>query len=309
MHCFISDFLNRFRRRIANKWVNARSRRFWAEHPLLSNAEVHRRISDAIKTNQPFSVARLGGVEASILIWAMSETRLLDRFFFPFSSTNQGATNAGVRPRYKSSYRFFAELCSEALDGIDLQGVWRTAHEAVCLKHQKTAAYFDLESAGPEGKNDKHWLCAVKGKKVLVVSPFSDSINFQIPLLCKVWPCMNWMDGTNFVVEPFPYLIDDECPEAWWDVYSRIGRVVSRGDYDVALFGCGGLGLPFAHLAKKSGRMGIHMGGHLQMVFGIYGERHLHQSWFRNQINCFWKRPNLDEVPKSAKRVEGGCYW
>ena len=195
------------------------------------------------------------------------------------------------------------------MQGVDLQGVWRTGCEAVCFEDKATPAFYDVEITGPDGKYQKHWLCALKGKRVLVVSPFVASIAGQVALLNKVWPQMQWMEETDFVVEPFPYLIDEGCPETWWEVYDRIGKVVSRGEYDVALFGCGGLGLPFAHLAKKAGKVGIHMGGHLQLVFGIYGQRHLHHHWFKDQMNEFWVRPDANEVPKSAKRVEGGCYW
>jgi hypothetical protein len=51
------------------------------------------------------------------------------------------------------------------------------------------------------------------------------------------------------------------------------------------------------------------LGGHLQLIFGIYGQRHLNQSWFRDQMNSYWVRPDSSEVPLSANRVEGGCYW
>ena len=38
-------------------------------------------------------------------------------------------------------------------------------------------------------------------------------------------------------------------------------EIVKAGDYDVALMGCGGLGLPLAAAAKTAGRIGIHLVG------------------------------------------------
>ena len=195
------------------------------------------------------------------------------------------------------------------MEGLDLQGVWSSGYEAVCIGKGANREFFNVEITSPDGANPKHWLSSLKGKRVLVESPFDGTVQKQIPRLAEIWPQSTWMTGTDFCSVPFPYLIDEGCPETWWEVYSRIGKIVSAGNYDVALFGCGGLGLPFAHLAKKAGRVGIHLGGHLQLIFGIYGKRHLEQKWHRQHINEAWVRPEASEVAKTASRVEGGCYW
>jgi hypothetical protein len=296
---------------IRNRGMAGIGQNYWKRHALTPPPEVLSTISAAIRRGKTLAVGRLGGVEASIILWAKG---IPGKFWRPdlrtlFLDTAGGATNAGIRPRNRESYQAFAELAWEALAELDLQGVWRTGYEALCLENRKLRKFFDGEIAGPDGKNPEHWLSALHGKRVLVVSPFQKGITEQIPRLGMVWPQMQWMYGTEFVVEPFPYLIEEDCPETWWEVYDRIGEVVLRADYDVALFGCGGLGLPLAHLAKKAGRIGMHLGGHLQLIFGIYGQRHLHHHWFRDQMNEYWVRPNASEVPNSAKRVEGGCYW
>lgn len=299
----------KLRRAFVKRWLERGAKTYWSKHPLLEYAETHQRISEAITGGKGFSVGRLGGVEAAIILWKEARGCIPWNLLHSFSDTESGALNAGIRPRNKESYGFFAKICRDALDGMDLQGVWKSGYEAACLRGSGFRLFHDGEITGPSGTYPKHWLCALQGRKVLVVSPFQSSITAQILRLGCVWPCMDWMVGTKFLVEPFPYLIEEDCPETWWEVYDLIGKVVSRGEYDVALFGCGGLGLPLAHLAKKAGKVGIHMGGHLQLVFGIYGQRHLQQHWFRDQMNENWVRPDASEVPKSAKRVEGGCYW
>jgi hypothetical protein len=306
---WISPLL-KLRHRLFNRWLAARGRDFWQRHSLISPNEFHDRVVQAVANRQPLAVGRLGGVEAAILIWAEGLANFKPPLCSLFSDTRSGATNAGIRPRNKQSYRVFADLCRSAMDALDLQGVWSSGWEAVCIGSRVGGReFFDVEITGPDGENPNHWLCSLQGKRVLLVSPFDGTIQKQIPRLAEVWPRSDWMQGTKFCSMPFPYLIDEGCPEAWWEVYNRIGAVLSRGDYDVALFGCGGLGLPFAHLAKKAGRVGIHLGGHLQLIFGIYGKRHLEQEWHRKHINDAWVRPNADEVAKTASRVEGGCYW
>jgi hypothetical protein len=299
----------KLRHRLFNRWLAAKGRDFWKKNRFITHEDLYCRILQATAEGKPLAVARLGGVEASILMWAEGVANFRWPIWRLFSDTSSGAINAGIRPRNRESYRFFAEICQEALIGVDLLGVWKTGYEALCLGQVSTKVFFDGEITGPDARNPNHWLYALKGKRVLVVCPFPLSIDRQIPHLRKVWPHMRWMEGTEFVVEPFPYLIDENCPETWWEVYERIGKFISVGNYDVALFGCGGLGLPFAYLAKKAERVGIHLGGHLQLIFGIYGQRHLQQPWFRDQMNEYWIRPDKCEVPHSAKRVEGGCYW
>ena len=297
------------RQRIFNRWLAEQSLKFWSGTHLIPNEEFHQKISLAMEERRPLAVGRLGGVEASILMWAEGAVNFRWPIWSLFSDTRSGATNAGIRPRNKESYRVFADLCRGAMEGLDLQGVWSSGYEAVCIGKGANREFFNVEITSPDGANPKHWLSSLKGKRVLVVSPFDGTVQKQIPRLAEIWPQSTWMTGTDFCSVPFPYLIDEGCPETWWEVYDRIGKIVSAGNYDVALFGCGGLGLPFAHLAKKAGRVGIHLGGHLQLIFGIYGKRHLEQDWHRQHINDAWVRPDAGEVAKTASRVEGGCYW
>ena len=303
--------LLRLRKKLLNRWLEREKSAYWSRHPLIPYPEAHARITSAITGPKPFAVGRLGQVEASILMWA---EKIPDWPWRPdlwprFSDTAAGATNAGIRPRNRESYRAFADLAWEALDQLDLHGVWSAGYEAACLPRLTSRICYSVETITPDVGNASHWMLALEGKKVLVVSPFAKSIRRQIPNLSRIWAGRSWSPKIDFELIQFPYLIDEGCPETWWEVYNRIGTVISGGAYDVALLGCGGLGLPFAALAKQAGRCGIQMGGHLQLLFGIYGRRHLEQEWHRKLINEAWIRPDATEVPETARRVEGGCYW
>jgi hypothetical protein len=251
---------NRIRHGFRNRWYKKQGKIFWTGAVLLEYDDLHRKIGSAILAQQPLSVGRLGGVEASLVMWARGIPKIFLRPDLKpiFLDTSQGATNAGIRPRNRESYRLFAKLAWDALECMDFQGVWKSGQEAAVLQYLKPRALFDVEMAGPDGNYQDHWTSALKGKRALVVSPFLETIYRQIPIMKSIWPKLDWFEETQFNVVRFPYLIDESCKETWWEVYQRIGSVVSAGDYDVALFGCGGLGLPFAHLAKEAGRVGIH---------------------------------------------------
>ena len=80
---------------------------------------------------------------------------------------------------------------------------------------------------------------------------------------------------------------------------------IDKADFDVALIGCGAYGFPLAAHCKRIGKQGIHIGGSLQLYFGIKGKR-----WDNHGLyNEFWVSPDESEQPKNLSRVEGGCYW
>jgi hypothetical protein len=73
--------------------------------------------------------------------------------------------------------------------------------------------------------------------------------------------------------------------------------------------GAGAASLVYANHAKLKGKQAVHLGGSLQILFGIKGRR-----WDNmNKINCFynkhWCRPLPSETPTNHKEAENGCYW
>ena len=81
-------------------------------------------------------------------------------------------------------------------------------------------------------------------------------------------------------------------------------------DFDIALLGCGAYGYPLAAHIKKMGKQAIHLGGCLQILFGLKGRR-----WDEEEpdivamYNDYWHYPMASEVPKGSGDVEGGTYW
>ncbi len=301
----------KLRQRLISHLWKRRAMHFWKSRSLLDFDGLHARISTSIRDREAFAIGRIGGVEANIIFWARGmPSSFPDSLTRPyFSQTAAGSTNAGIRPRNRESYRLFAGLAYRAFETLDLCGVWCTHYEPFIMSGFPSFRMFDSETIAPSINGRGHWMRALDGKRVLVVSPFETTIRRQIPRLADVWSHAEWKPDIDFRVLRFPYLIDEGCPETWWDVHNRIGAIVADGGYDVALFGCGGLGLPFAAIAKQAGKVGIQLGGHLQLLFGIYGSRHLQQDWHRISMNPHWVPPDPSEIPQSASRVENRCYW
>ena len=57
------------------------------------------------------------------------------------------------------------------------------------------------------------------------------------------------------------------------------------------------------------GRPALHLGGALQLLFGIRGRRWEAMPRFAALMNEAWVRPLPQETPAAASQVDGGCYW
>lgn len=307
-------YLNNFILRLKSKLTTKPSLEFWSKHPLDSPKLVYQSIINSIEKGFPTCIARVGSVEAQVILWSQNISipcYPIGKWQTKFSDTEKGTTNAGIRPRTRQSYKIYGDLAFKAISNIDHLAVWCTDYEASLINQSNYHfTLSEVEHFAPTMQEfQPHWIDALSGKKVLVISPFQESIQNQIPKISQIWPNRKWFIDSEFTFYKFPYLIDSNCSLNWLDVYSSIAEILLTSNYEVALFGCGGLGLPLASVAKQTGKIGIHLGGHLQLIFGIYGNRHLSQEWHRRCINSAWIRPLKNEVPSTANAVENACYW
>lgn len=159
------------------------------------------------------------------------------------------------------------------------------------------------------------WTKYLKGKKVLVVHPFVDSIRYQYehnrdklfdnPDVLPEFKELLTVKAVQTISDQ-----QDERFDTWFDALQFMKDEISKLDFDIALIGCGAYGMCLAAHVKRMGKQAVHLAGWTQMLFGVYGER-----WIKDQpqyaqfINKNWIRPLESEKPKGAEKVEGGCYW
>jgi hypothetical protein len=95
----------------------------------------------------------------------------------------------------------------------------------------------------------------------------------------------------------------------WFQALADMQRQMTAIDFDVALIGAGAYSLPLVVHAKKLGKVGIHMGGAVQLYFGIMGGRWDKNPAIQSFVNESWVRPLPEDTPPNNKLIEGGCYW
>jgi hypothetical protein len=101
---------------------------------------------------------------------------------------------------------------------------------------------------------------------------------------------------------------------SWFEALQSMKDAMDGADYEICLVGCGAYGFPLAAHAKRRGRKAVHLGGSLQLLFGIRGHRwedpRYHELYDYSQLmNEHWVRPDEQERPQGAGQVEGACYW
>lgn len=94
--------------------------------------------------------------------------------------------------------------------------------------------------------------------------------------------------------------------ETWFDALAYMEEEIEKRDFDIALLGCGAYGFNLAAHIKRMGKKAVHLGGFLQILFGIIGKRWEGKYPFENE---HWIRPLESDKPKGADSIENGCYW
>lgn len=277
-------------------------------HPM-DFEEAHRLIGDAILKQIPFACGKLGGTETRAIYYTDS---LIQIPFLRSLSWRKYAEQlfllAGLYPVCREMFYGFSNLYKqEVLPGLDYLYLWQENKKEAVLrqKYAPQAAY----SIGYFPDFDPNsWIRALRGKKVLVISPFSETVQAQYKKRPLLWPSLSEIPP-DFELKTLScplhsHLVPPIHPD-WKSALDYLKREMDAIDYDVLLVGAGAWGLPLATHAKSRGKVGIHMGGAVQLVFGIKGGR-----WDSYAIyNEHWVYPDSRETPKGVEQIEGACYW
>lgn len=160
---------------------------------------------------------------------------------------------------------------------------------------------------------DVAWTRALEGKKVLVVHPFANLIKEQYIHREKLFKSSNILPKMDLKVYQAVQSMNGN-PEfaSWFMALEKMEYDISKIDFDVALLGCGAYGMPLgAFIKSELKKIVIHIGGALQLLFGIKGKRWEKEGFdYQHKLyNEYWVRPTEDLKPQNYKNVEDGCYW
>ncbi len=288
--------------------------------------KIQKILSNLIMSKKPFMAARLGSIELSSLENAlyMKEKRSNWRYiswkgepsFFHRTQAESLCNNAGFFPYPTEELMFrFLSLMQADMKEVDVLGSWRYNEE--CFKEElKNAVKVDREEMTPL-LCDFPWSAALEGKKVLVVHPFSATIEQQYARRELLYPNSNILPCFELhTLKAVQSAAGEKTSFSdWFEALQYMKDEIDKVDYDICLLGCGAYGFPLAAHCKRRGKQAIHLGGVLQLLFGIKGRRWENESVYLTKYryldyyNDYWVRPSDKEVPSKSNLVENGCYW
>ncbi|WP_212635305.1 hypothetical protein [Pseudozobellia thermophila] len=228
--------------------------------------------------------------------------------------------NAGFFPPTEEKIAQFCELMLADMKGVDILGSW-VANEQYVVGQMK-ARLVHLRLLEPFYAT-KPWTRALQGKKVLVVHPFTETIArqyerrkqlFANPDVLPEFASLGLIKAVQTLGK------GDDAFADWFAALEWMKDEIDKHDYDICLIGCGAYGFPLAAHVKRQGKKAVHIGGALQLLFGIKGKRWedprygvrqwgIPEGFYTDLMNEYWVRPGEKERPKTADQVEGACYW
>ena len=281
--------------------------------PILSLAEGGDLIHSLLCEERPALIARIGSGELACVMHYLRHRCRGWRLPYPEAILHTICYTGGVFPATAALDAFAREHLA-AISHANALGVWfNYGEDQVAQAFCPNAELIPLRSIEPYYHPDP-WTRALCGRKVLVVHPFTESIRdqyennrehlfddpdmlplFDLCLIKAVW------SGAGKV----------PAFDAWFNALDSMRAAMDATAYDVCIVGAGPYGLPLAAHAKKSGKIGIHMGGATQILFGIKGRRWDDHEVISKLYKDSWVRPMTCEVPRNAMagHREAGCYW
>lgn len=273
--------------------------------------DVQCKIFDLITSNEPFMVGRMGGVEGAAVLAAIQVKKGWKKSIDE-TIANNAYINAGFFPPTCDKLMAFSDLMEDSLKQVDILGSMSTNDEEflVRMNASDTCILTNIGNLEPY-YCDVPWTKALKGKKVLVIYPFADTIYNQYQKREKLFENPDILPEFDLKVMKAVQSIAGTKTEFkdWFEALDYMFTQAMMIDFDIAIIGCGAYGFPLAAKLKQAGKQAIHLGGATQILFGIKGDRWEHIPAVKNLFNEYWVRPSAEETPKGANKVEGGCYW
>ena len=303
-----TNLLNAVTRRIIKKNIFEKGYGKKVMAPAEGNEWLYQKIS----AGQPFVAARFGSIEIETFWAAEYEKKGGKLGGLTKRKIRRITMQAGFFPAEKPQVFKFQTLYKDLCCHVDGLGIWNIFMQTEMIsEYMPHTLLFELRALEPY-YHETPWTRALEGKKVLVIHPFAETIQrqfqkrehlFENPQILPEFELK-----TLKAVQTLAGETDDRFAD-WFEALEYMYQEALKLDFDVALIGCGAYGLPLAVKLKEAGKMAVHIGGALQLLFGIKGKRWDEHEVISKMYNEYWVRPDEKDRMQQAGKVEGGCYW
>ena len=290
---------------------------------ILSLEESNNIIIELIKKNKPFCISRVGlGSETNSTYIYKNTNDITNQYLLniiPILHNNAGIYIDGDLNKLK----IYCELYYDSVKQSDYLAAYTLdyyqRHQQFLSPLNKPALFSRILEPFYcfEENNIKPWSHYLIDKKVLIIHPFVESFKKQIENNFQIYKDPKkkiFLDGQSFqFYKTFNTSGFNKTHRDWLETYTEMSNDIKKIDFDIALLGCGGYGMPLCNfINKKLNKSAIYVGGGLQLLFGVFGKRWEEISMWKKIIKeneCKFIRPANEEHAVNYKDIENGCYW
>ncbi|WP_345985248.1 hypothetical protein WCX49_11640 [Sulfurimonas sp. HSL-1656] len=283
-------------------------------------------IYNTLRADAPCMIARFGGFELASIVNYIGVSQGKKNFIkyikgdegdweWNYSLISSMNTNAGFFPPEIEKVERFCQLMLNDMLEVDILGSW-LADEKKIENHMGSVTKVYLLLLDPYWVKEP-WTRALEGKNILVVHPFKNTIESQ-------YEKREFLFQNKGILPKFKSLTVIKAVQSlggentefrdWFEALDFMKAEIDKVDYDICLIGAGAYGFPLAAHVKRQGKKAVHLGGSLQLLFGIKGKRWEDPTYnptynYSSLMNEYWVRPSEEETPTKSSNIESGCYW
>jgi len=297
-----------------------------AQLPTIPRSRFLAEFREAVRQGRPYATGKIGRSPQHWMYYALLRDQGRSMTLrFKEEVLRHGNKQSGIFPADLDFYLEFNRFYVEHLRNLDCIGVCRWIWEPRLLRHYRlknAITYYesqeiDLSIPVDEGNC---YLPALRGKRILIICPFARVLAERATreTFEGVWAKTGrrWFEPESVAAIELPYGFDPEAQHRYGNVLNLYEELVGRIEgeaFDIALIGAGALAIPLASHVKRLGKIGFDLGGHLQLIFGVYGKRWLSWDdggWFARYATEHWLRTPPEYRPANFDEVcDRGAYW
>lgn len=244
------------------------------------------KIYNLLALGEPCMIARFGTTELTCLTnyvaihsdisyWEKYKNYITDYCGLPWWNENHFQTMklwSGIFPPCQETAERFCERYMRDIPLIDLLACHQYTEKYMPLRND--IERIQLEMLYPFFV-ERPWTRYLKGKKILVIHPFEDSIKYQYTRRKEIFSNENILPDFKLItLKAVQTVANTKSPfNDWFEALNWMEDKINDIEFDIAIIGCGAYGLPLAAYIKQLGKQAIHMAGGTQLLFGILGNR------------------------------------
>ena len=253
-------------------------------------------IKYSIKNNKNITIGKIGANELNSIFYL----KLNSRFLY---------YNCGIFPNTPEFQNIYIKMLKSAIKSLDIIAIWGNNRCNQRLLSHQNSIKVELRAFEPY-YHIQHWSKILKNKNVLVISPFTDSISKQYKKRNLIWE-KEILPEFNLITLKFPlsHALKNTKYNNFIELFDSYKETIKNINFDIALIGCGGYSLLLCEYIKQQNKSSFHLGGALQILLGIKGNRWDNHDIISRFYNSHWIRPSSNEVPNNTKIIENSAYW